>query len=462
MGILHRYILKEHIGPFFFALFTITFILVLDLLLEIIDLLLRKGIGIRVVSEVFFYNLAWMLALSVPMAVLVATLMAFGRLSADNEIIAMETGGVGLLRLILPPLVASIILAVLLVIFNNVVLPEFNHRARILMSAIHKKKPTLSLKDKEGLFINDIPGYSILIKKVDQRHSKIQGITIYQKTSRESPLVIRAKSGEVEYSKDEDILTLILYDGELHQIDEQNPNRYIRTKFKRHLVRICGVGGKLYTQASKYRGDRELSAKMMLEKIAEYRQQIRSYEIEINNIVKIYFNGYSVRKIRKLAFSSPAGLTPEQQRALLKLRSKLQEIEIRQRNINKYLVEVHKKYSIPVACIVFVLIGAPLGIMARRGGMAVGFGMSIGFFLLYWAFLIGGEELADRMIIPPALAMWAPNILIGLGGVFLIIHSVRQITFFRWEEVKTYIRKIKLRFGKLMKNKKEAPRHFGV
>ncbi len=443
MVILYRYILKEYTGPFFFALFIITFILILDLLREMSDLILRKGIGIQIVSEVFFYNLAWMLALSVPMAVLVATLMAFGRLSADNEIIAMETSGVGLSRLILPVLAVSIILAVLLVVFNNAVLPEFNHRSRVLISAIHRKKPALSFKDKEGLFINDIPGYSILIKKVDQRHSKIQGITIYQRGGRKSPLVIRAKSGQVEYHKDEDILTLILYDGELHQIDEQNPDRYIRTKFKKHLVRIGEVGNKLYTQASEYRGDREMSTKMMQEKIVAYRQQIESYQIEMENIINSHFNGHPPGKIPKLTFSSSSELTPEQRRALVRLRTRSQEIEIRQRNINKYLVEVHKKYSIPAACIVFTLVGVPLGIMAKRGGMAVGFGISIGFFLLYWAFLIGGEELADRMIIPPALAMWAPNILIGIGGILLIIHSVKQITFFRWEKAKTYLRKIK-------------------
>ncbi|MCK4591490.1 MAG: LptF/LptG family permease, partial [Candidatus Latescibacteria bacterium] len=257
------------------------------------------------------------------------------------------------------------------------------------------------------------------------------------------PLVIRAKSGQAEYHEDEDILTLILYDGELHQIDEQNPDRYIRTKFKKHLVRIGEVGNKLYTQASEYRGDREMSTKMMQEKIAAYRQQIESYHIEMENIINSHFNGDPAGKIPKLTFLSSSELTPKQRRALVKLRTRSQEIEIRQRNINKYLVEVHKKYSIPAACIVFTLVGVPLGIMAKRGGMAMGFGISIGFFLLYWAFLIGGEELADRMIIPPALAMWAPNIIIGIGGILLIIHSVKQITFFRWEKAKTYLRKIK-------------------
>ena len=90
------------------------------------------------------------------------------------------------------------------------------------------------------------------------------------------------------------------------------------------------------------------------------------------------------------------------------------------------MVEVQKKYSIPVSCIVFVLIGAPLGIIARRGGMAVGGGMSLFFFLLYWTFLIGGEELADRLIISPFWAMWSANILVGAAGLYLVIHRARD------------------------------------
>ena len=93
------------------------------------------------------------------------------------------------------------------------------------------------------------------------------------------------------------------------------------------------------------------------------------------------------------------------------------------------MVEVHKKYSIPAACLVFVLIWAPLGILARRGGMAVGGGMSLFFFLLYWTLLIGGEELADRQIITPFLAMWSANILVGAAGLYLVIRSATETTW---------------------------------
>jgi lipopolysaccharide export system permease protein len=121
------------------------------------------------------------------------------------------------------------------------------------------------------------------------------------------------------------------------------------------------------------------------------------------------------------------------------IRSGLQQISTQmnlsksyERQINKYLVEVHKKYSIPVACIVFVLIGAPLGVMARHGGFAVGAGFSLFFFLVYWAGLIGGEELADRLIVSPFIAMWTPNLVVGFFGVMLTIRTVRERSTLEW------------------------------
>lgn len=103
------------------------------------------------------------------------------------------------------------------------------------------------------------------------------------------------------------------------------------------------------------------------------------------------------------------------------------------RAISSLRVEIHKKYSIPLACIVFVLVGAPLGIMGRQGGLAVGGGLGLVFFLIYWTFLIGGEQLADRRIVGPAVAMWAPNVLVGLGGVYLVVRTVREVTFIPWK-----------------------------
>ena len=110
--------------------------------------------------------------------------------------------------------------------------------------------------------------------------------------------------------------------------------------------------------------------------------------------------------------------------------SKLLEAE--KKRINSFLVEIHKKYSIPVACLVFVLLGAPLGIMAKRGGMVIALSLSLGFFILYWAFLIAGEELADRQIISAFWAMWSANFLIGIAGLFLFIKTYKEAKFISW------------------------------
>ena len=116
--------------------------------------------------------------------------------------------------------------------------------------------------------------------------------------------------------------------------------------------------------------------------------------------------------------------------------------------ISQYMVEVHKKYSIPMACIVFILIGAPLGIMARRGGLAVGASYSIFFVILYWAFLIGGETRADKMVISPWLAMWSANMVLGICGIYLIVRMVRETTFISFEPIWRLWGKVAGRFFK--------------
>src|SRR4030066_2048719 len=177
MKILRRYVLKEHIGPFIFGLAIITFVLVMEFILEILNLIITRVPSAFTILEVFVLNLAWMLAPSIPMAVLVATLMAFGRMSADNEITALRATGVSLYKLVTPVILASIVVAAGLVWFNNKVLPDANHKARLLMTQIYQKRPTLNIK--ENVFIDEIPGYHILIKKIDPRSSKIGDILIY-------------------------------------------------------------------------------------------------------------------------------------------------------------------------------------------------------------------------------------------------------------------------------------------
>ena len=169
---LARYILSEHVGPFAFGLLVITFVLIIDFVPRVLDLVVGRDIAAAVVTQLFVYNLAWMMALSVPMAVLVATLMAFGRLSADNEIVALKSSGVHLWRLLWPVLLAGSLVGAFLVWFNNEVLPESNHEARVLMGNINRTRPTLRLR--ENVFNGDIPGY--FLNKLHEARSIIHEV----------------------------------------------------------------------------------------------------------------------------------------------------------------------------------------------------------------------------------------------------------------------------------------------
>jgi len=147
----------------------------------------------------------------------------------------------------------------------------------------------------------------------------------------------------------------------------------------------------------------------------------------------------------RIPYSVYRGVMAAEKSKVRKLRRSRTMLLSKKQLISKYMVEVHKKYSIPVACLVFVLIGAPLGIMARSSGIGVGVAYSLAFFIVYWIFLIGGESLADRLMIPAWLAMWSPNIIIGAIGIWLTTRMVRETTFFSYDWLKRLGAKLKRR-----------------
>ena len=166
MNIFHRYVIREHVAPFFFAFSVIMFVLILKLMLQLMDMLITRGVGIIVMSKILVYNLAWMVALVVPMSVLIASLMAFGRMGASGEITAMKAAGISMYRIVSPIFLLSIVLTMIMVWFNNEILPVANHRASSLGMAIRLKKPMLSLKNREGQFINDLPNTTIRVSEI--------------------------------------------------------------------------------------------------------------------------------------------------------------------------------------------------------------------------------------------------------------------------------------------------------
>ena len=426
--VLSRYVLKEHVVPFVFGFSVIMFLLVVDLILQKMDLMLGKGIAPGVVLELFLLNTAWMIALAVPMAVLVATLMAFGRLSADGEISAMQALGVGVYRVILPVFLTGTTLAMGLVVFNDRVLPEFNYRARLLMGDIQRKRPTVALEDRSGILIQDFANYRILIGDIDRRTSILKDILIYKYEAGGYPVSISAETGRVQIDSESDEALVTLENGEWHRVDRADPDVYIRARFRKKSLRLGDAGRQLIRTMSHYKTDREMGLGAMLERVDAYQRDASALQAEAADST-----GSALRRLlfepgtERTAFGIVADLAT-------KLRTDTAIRHHKLRQADRYRVEIHKKLSIPVACIVFVVIGAPLGIRVRGSSPAVGAGISIGFFLLWWLCLISGETLADRGYVSPWVAMWSPNFIVLACGSWLVFGTVLRWRFGQWRE----------------------------
>jgi lipopolysaccharide export system permease protein len=446
--LLHKYILKSHIIPFVFSLLTLFCIFLLQFLMKFADRLVGKGLDAWVIIQLIVYNLSWMVALVVPMATLVATLMAFGNLSQNNEITIMKSSGVSLYKMMTAPLIASIIVGYLLVLFNDDVLPDANHQAKLLMQDISRKKPTLSLEP--GIFSQEVSNYAILVRDINPKSNDLKQVTIYDYTSPRKVNVVTAEKGKIFFSKDYTKLIMDLENGEIHESDLNEPNFYRKLIFDNHRITMNAEQFSFQqTTPGGYRGERELSIDDMLAIVDSLTKRRDDYYVLLKNEVqRQMFPNTSLPAVSETQKSSVQGKAFLSLRLKEKVRtaknniiSNQKRIEYVQIEINKYMVEVHKKYSIPAACIVFILIGAPLGVMVKKGGFGVAASISLFFFLLYWAFLIGGEKLADRGFFAPFWGMWSANILLAIAGILITIKSVRETVTLNFSFLKKFIPK---------------------
>lgn len=443
--ILYRYILRNHLIPFVFSLITLICIFLLQFLMKFADRMVGKGLDGWIITKLIVFNLSWMVVLVVPMATLVATLMAFGNMSQNNEVTIMKSSGVSLYKMMLAPIVASLVLSFLLYLFNNEVLPDANHQAKILMSDISRTKPTLSLEP--GFFSQEVPNYAILARKIDQNTNILYDLTIYDYSNALKINVVTARKGKIFFSANQTKLIMALEDGEIHESDVENTTIYRKLRFEKHKIAMNADLFSFQQSGPTSRGERELSVEDM-KFITD-----SLYEIQASNL---NYLETEVKKYILLKDKFPFKPAPVQQqtKAVEKIKnmdrvrtamnvvvSAYRRIEWTQREIEKYEVEIYKKYAIPAACFVFILIGAPLGIMVRKGGFGVAASISLFFFLLYWAFLIGGEKLSERGIISPFMGMWSANILLFFAGLLLTIQTNLETKTISFEFLKKLIPK---------------------
>ncbi len=442
------HIVREAVTPFIMALTVIMFVFLLQFLMRFIDRIVGKGLDLWTIIELIVFNLAWMVVLAVPMAMLVACVMAFGALASSNELTALKAAGVSLGRMLFPIMVLSIMVAVFDLQFNNIVLPDANHRAKDLMTDITRKKPSLQIDPGTFTTGDEIPGYSILARRTNPATSDLQDLTIYDHAQPNESRVITAKFGHLAFTRDFRNVILTLRDGEIHQQGAQQPGDYRRGRFGTYIVTVPTTGYDFMHQGESERSDRELSATALLKylhthdtlkskEIAQLRQHMVEFANELTSL-KAPENQQATATISLMrSMFSPH---------LMTLQNDESSITQTQEDIDSYQVEVHKKYAIPASCIIFALIGVPLGALAKRSGVGAGTGLSIGFFVVYWIFLIGGEKLADRAVITPFWGMWGGNfILLGIGILLTwrVAVEAPQMLWIKW---------VKDQFSKLRRN----------
>lgn len=393
--------------------------------------LIGKGLSIWIITKLIIYNLAWMVVLVVPMAVLVATLMAFGTMSQNNEIAIMKATGISLYKMLIPPLFASIVIAILLIQFNNNVYPNANHAARVLGQDISKKKPTLTLVP--GVFSQDVPPYSILVRDVNNLTDELKQVIIYDYSNYLNPNIITAKRAKLYFSKTQDKLIMDLWDGEIHTSNIVSNSNYRKIIFSKHKIIMNSEDFSFKESGSTdlSRGDREMSAADMLQITDSLKNLRTQYLQELRNKINLNISAENVSvqnsERPKIRFNQILRVVEDKiNNTKFSVNASLSRLIYNKKTSNKYWVEIHKKYSLPVACIVFILIGAPLGMMTRKGGFGVAAGISLVFFLIYWSFLIGGEKLADRGMLSPFWGMWSANFFLGILGIWLTVRSAKE------------------------------------
>jgi lipopolysaccharide export system permease protein len=442
---LYLHILKTHAAPFLFAFFTLMFVFLLQFLMRAINQLVGKGLSGWVITELIILSLSYMVVLAVPMAVLVATLMAFGKLASQNEITAMKASGMSLYKMMAPVVLASVVLTFLLIQFNNKVLPEANHRFKVLMIDIRRTKPTFTIQ--AGLFSQEIPGYSILARKTFEQSNDLEGVTLYDYTDPGANVVVTARRGNVSFTPDYQKLIMDLYDGSIHKFDLRESKTYRTMNYERHRI-VMDAEGFDFERSSLSafdRSDRELSApemKVIVDSIRRYNEQISRQVIETTTSQPSH-----IRDPRSLGTPDTASIRKQSltlahekaRNTLINITNQVDYITYNNRRINEYLVEIYKKYSIPAACIVFIFLGAPLGIIARRGTFGVAATVSLGFFVIYWAALIAGEKFADRGLLSPWLGMWMANIVLFVIGLYLTFRIGRETPAINWNAFKRFL-----------------------
>ncbi len=374
---LYLYICKEIAIPFLLGTATFTGVLIMGRLLKIADLVVAKGVPLTDIFRIIIYLLPGFCLVTIPMAFLLALLLAFGRLSADSEITAMKACGVSLSSL-LPPVLACALIAYAATSFVTVyALPWGNTSFKKLIYDEIKTQAATTIR--EQAFNDDFPGVVLYAERSDPDTHTLSGVLIYDERDPAQPSTIFAEQGVVATDTATRVVRLQLRNGSIH--------RSMANKGYRML-------------------------------------EFHDYDLSIN-----------LTPTEKMIF------TNELDMSFKELREAIRVPQIDAKVRRDLQLEFHRRFSLPFACFVFALIGVPLGIQNERSGKGAGFTMSIAVILVYYIVLSAGKVFGERGLVHPAAAVWLPNLLFLVAGVYFFRKTSREERLIFFELLSAIIRR---------------------
>ena len=444
---LDKLILKAFAGPFLLTFAVVQFILLTHTLLKYLDDIIGKDLGTGVLLQLLFYFSVLIVPVSLPLAVLLSSLMTYGNLGEHHELTAIKASGIALTRILRPVLLLTVGLAVGAFWFNETIVPRANLKAYSLLWDVRQQK--LALDIREGVFYNGIPGYTIKVeKKTGANGDRLHGVMIYDHTQKSgNATVMLADSGRMFTRFNGGYLGLELFHGHnyIEQPDAQDRAgaSFVRQGFDHNLVTFSLNSFDLNrTKEELFSTNRMMLNIPQLHHSTDSVQKKLSFEqVQLPRQLNAYYTFLRLDTTGQAANRKVAGWQVPTTRLPAASALNIQQAANRARNLRAFAnstaerlndiarnsalfrIEVYRKYSQSVAVLLMFLIGAPLGSIIKKGGLGVPILVSILFFIIYYVLSIMGEKYGREFVMPVGVGMWMSNLVLLPAGLFFLYQA---------------------------------------
>lgn len=431
------------------------FVLLMQFLWKYIDDLVGKGLEWHVIAELMFYASASLVSLALPLSILISSIMTMGSLGEHYELVALKSAGVSIRRVMQPLIIFSLLTSILAFYFSNNLLPIANLKMGTLLYDIRHKKPTMDLRP--GIFYKGLDNYAIRVGSKGDNEVSLYDLMIYDHTENKgNNKVILADSGRMEFEGDRYLL-LTLYAGKSYeQQDNRSRNEktypHMRSEFQKEVIRFD------MSEFSLNRSNEQIfKDNYRMQSLGQLRTNIDTLEL---NLLDRKYNYYENLKRNFVYVKTDSNLTeteikeydnalslfeqPQHSRiveAALNMarstrsytQSARDDVAARTTRVNRYWIEVHRKFTLSIACLILFFIGAPLGAIIRRGGLGLPTVFAIIFFLIYYLLSITGEKFAKEGIWTVFEGMWLSSMVLLPIGLFLTYKATTDSKLFEWD-----------------------------